>query len=225
MSTEVSLRNNKFIAVILTFLTLIVFVHYDITNNFDKLISQAIYDIGGTYSIDIIIIIISSLGDLFVMVILAAILTIIRRTRKMGLLLLISIIILSVTTMYIKPLVGRISPIEQYIPKFHIPDKYTIEKDSMMPISRDFSFPSNHTARATAFIVIIGIWYTLRGNNNNVLGKLLWIYPLSIGFSRLYLLQNYFFDIVGGMLYGMIIGIILCRLLKLNGVSGLNRFN
>lgn len=224
MSTEVSLRNRKFIALIFTFLTLVVFVHYGITNNFDQLISKAIYDIGGTYTFDIIIIIISSLGDLFVMVILAALLTIIRRTRKMGLLLLISIIILSVTIMYIKPLVGRISPVEQYIPKFHIPDKFTIEKDSVMPISRDFSFPSNHTARATAFVVIIGIWYTLRGNNN-ILRTLLWIYPFSIGFSRLYLLQNYFFDVVGGMLYGMIIGIILCRMLKLNGLSGFNRFN
>ena len=90
--------------------------------------------------------------------------------------------------------------------------------------ARDFSFPSNHTARTTAFVVIIGFWFTLR-RNDNIVGKILWIYPLSIGFSRLYLLQNYFFDVVGGILYGMIIAMILCKLLKPKELSDLNRFN
>jgi len=219
-----SLRTKKFVFLIILFIGLVVSVHYGITNNLDQVVTKVFYDMSGIYTFDIVIIVLSSLGDLFIMVIVGAALTIIKRTRKMGLLLLISIVILSVSIMYIKPLVGRLSPIEQYIPKYNVPEKFTVEKDSMMPISRDFSFPSNHTARTTAFVVIIGFWFTLR-RNDNIVGKILWIYPLSIGFSRLYLLQNYFFDVVGGILYGMIIAMILCKLLKPKELSDLNRFN
>ena len=94
-------------------------------------------------------------------------------------------------------------------------EKYIIENDSMMPIARDLSFPSNHVARNTAFIIIIGYWFSFF-KNNTWIGKLLWLFPIMIGVSRLYLLQHYFFDIIGGALYGLIISIILCKVFKLN---------
>ena len=225
MSETDNLRTSKFLIVLISFIGLTFFVHGGITNNVDNLITKIFYNIGGLHNtIDVIVIIISSLGDLFVMLIVGLILTIIRRTRRIGLLVLISIVILSVSTMYIKPLVGRPAPLEQYVPKFHVPDKYTIEKDSMMPISRDLSFPSNHAARAAAFIIILGFWSNVQGKRN-IVGRILWIFPLAIGFTRLYLLQNYLFDVVGGLLYGIIVGLVLCRLIKLNRMSEMNKFN
>jgi membrane-associated phospholipid phosphatase len=43
--------------------------------------------------------------------------------------------------------------------------------------------------------------------------------------SRLYLLYNYFFDILGGVLYGMIIAVALVNVLKLKEVFTTNKFN
>jgi len=225
MSHQLKLKTKKFGIIILTFIVLSFLVTVGATNNIDNLISNYFYHIGGSnFTIDISMIVISSIGDLFSMLIIGIILTIIRRTRKIGLIFLISIVVLSISIMYIKPLIGRSSPVEQYVPQYHMPENYMIENDSMMPIARDLSFPSNHVARNTAFIIIIGYWFSF-SKNNTWIGKLLWLYPMMIGVSRLYLLQHYFFDIVGGALYGMIISIILCKVLKLNEPFITNKFN
>lgn len=223
MSHQLNLKTKTFGVIILTFIVLSFLVTIGATNNIDNLISNYFRHIGGNFTIDISMIIISSIGDLFSMLIIGIILTIIRRTRKIGLIFLISIVILSISIMYIKPLIGRSSPLEQYIPQYHMPEKYIIENDSMMPIAWDLSFPSNHVARNTAFIIIIGYWFSFF-KNNTWIGKLLWLFPMMIGVSRLYLLQHYFFDIIGGALYGVIISIILCKVLKLNEPFITNKF-
>jgi undecaprenyl-diphosphatase len=224
MSHQLNIKTKEFAVIILTFIVLSFLVTVGATNNIDNLITNYFYHISGNFTIDIFMIIISSIGDLFSMLIIGIILTIIRRTRKIGLIFLISIVVLSISIMYIKPLIGRSSPIEQYVPQYHIPEEYMIENDSMMPIARDLSFPSNHVARNTAFIIIIGYWLSFF-KNNTWIGKLLWLFPIMIGVSRLYLLQHYFFDIVGGVLYGMIISIILCKVLKLNEPFITSKFN
>jgi undecaprenyl-diphosphatase len=217
-------QSKTFVLLIFVFITLSFLVTFKATNYIDNLISNLFFQLGGDPSLDMFMIIVSSTGDLFTMVIVGMILTIIRRTRKIGLIFLISIVVLSISIIYLKPLINRTAPLEQYIPQYHIPDKYTIENDSMTPFSRDLSFPSNHVARDTAFIIIIGYWFRLF-KNKTWFGTLLWIFPTFIGLSRLYLLQNYFTDILGGALYGIIIAIILVNLLKLNEPFLSNKFN
>ena len=75
-----TLRTKKFIFLIIIFLGLVVSVHYGITNNLDQVVTKLFYDLSGIYTVDIVIIVISSLGDLFIMVIVGAALTIIKRT-------------------------------------------------------------------------------------------------------------------------------------------------
>ncbi|HET7643415.1 MAG TPA: phosphatase PAP2 family protein [Nitrososphaeraceae archaeon] len=224
MNQGVELKTKEFGIIVLSFILLSFLVSIGATNNIDKVISNYFYQIGGNPKIDITMVIISSIGDLFFMLIFGIILTIIRKTRKIGLIFLISIVILSISIMYIKPLIGRTSPIEQFVPQYRLPENYMIEKDSMMPIARDLSFPSNSIARDTAFIVIIGYWLIFF-RNSTLTGKLLSIFPFLVGFSKLYLLQHYFFDIIGGMLYGLIISMILCKMLKLNEPYITNKFN
>jgi len=224
MNQGVELKTKEFGIIVLSFIVLSFLVSIGATNNIDKVISNYFYQIGGNPTIDITMVIISSIGDLFFMLIVGIILTIIRRTRKIGLIFLISIVILSISIMYIKPIIGRTSPIEQFVPHYRLPENYMIEKDSMMPIARDLSFPSNSIARDTAFIVIIGYWLIFF-RNRILTGKLLYIFPFLIGFSKLYLLQHYFFDIIGGMLYGLIISMVLCKVLKLNEPYITSKFN
>ena len=221
---QLKLKTKEFGFLIFLFILLSFLVTIGATNNIDNLISTYFYQIGGNPTLDIIMIIISSIGDLFTMLIIGIILTIIKRTRKIGLIFLISIVVLSISIMYIKPIIDRTSPLEKFIPKYNLPENYMIETDSMMPISRDLSFPSNHVARNTAFIIIIGYWFIFF-KNNTWIGKLLWFFPIMIGISKLYLLQHYFFDIIGGALFGVIISLILCKVLKLNEPFLTNRFN
>lgn len=221
---QLNLKTKKFSLIILLFILLSFLVTIGATNNIDNLITNYFYQIGGHPTIDITMIIISSIGDLFTMLIIGIILTIIKRTRKIGLIFLISIVVLSISIMYIKPIINRTSPLEQFIPKYNLPENYMIETDSMMPISMDLSFPSNHVARNTAFIIIVGYWFVFF-KNNIWIGKLLWLFPILIGISKLYLLQHYFFDIIGGGLFGLIISLLLCKVLKLNEPFFTNRFN
>jgi len=221
---QLKLKTKKFGFFIFLFILISFLVTIGSTNNIDNLISNFFYLLGGNPILDITMIIISSLGDLFTMLIIGIILTIIKRTRKIGLIFLIAIVALSISIMYIKPIIDRTYPLEHFIPKYKLPENYVIESDSMMPISRDLSFPSNYMARNTAFIIIIGYWFTFF-KNNTWIGKLLWIFPIMIGISKLYLLQHYFFDIIGGSLYGLIISLILCKVLKLNEPFFPNRFN
>ncbi|MDX1373544.1 MAG: hypothetical protein R3321_13810, partial [Nitrososphaeraceae archaeon] len=67
-----SLRTKKFIFLLIIFLGLVVSVHYGITNNLDQAVTKVFYDLSGIYTVDIAIIVISSLGDLFIMVIVGA---------------------------------------------------------------------------------------------------------------------------------------------------------
>ncbi|MGZ5491273.1 MAG: phosphatase PAP2 family protein [Nitrososphaeraceae archaeon] len=224
MSNRLIPNSKRFVLLIFIFIIISFLVTFKVTNNIDTLISNFFFHFAGDPTMDMFMIIVSSIGDLFTMLIIGMILTIIKKTRKIGLIFLISIVVLSISIMYLKPIINRASPLEQYIPQYHIPNNYTIENDSMVPFARDFSFPSNHVARDTAFIIIIGYWFRLFKNNTWV-GKLLWTFPVLIGLSRLYLLQNYFFDIAGGGLYGMIIAIILVKVLKLNEPFSTNKFN
>jgi undecaprenyl-diphosphatase len=224
MNHQLKVKTKAFGFIILSFIVLSLLVTVGATNNIDNLISNYFYHIGGNRTMDFSMIIISSIGDLFSMLIIGIILTIIKRTRKIGLIFLISIVVLSISIMYIKPIIGRSSPLEQYIPQYNMPENYMIENDSMMPIARDLSFPSNHVARNTAFIIIVGYWFSFF-KNNTWIGKLLWLFPMVIGVSKLFLLQHYFFDILGGALYGLIISILLCKVLKLNEPFITNKFN
>ena len=223
MLEPVKLKSNKFYFILISFGVISLSVFLGITDNFDKSIITFFNNLGGNYEYDFIIVIITSIGDIFTMVIIGIILTVMRKTRKIGMIFLISLVLLSVSIMYIKPIIDRTSPVNQYIPNFQLPDKYTIENDSMMPIARDLSYPSNHMARATAFAFILGYWFS-NIKDHRFIGSIIWLFPILIGFTRMYLLQHYFTDILGGFFFGLAISMVLCKLMKIHEPFLVNRF-
>ena len=165
-------------------------------------------------------VIISSIGEVVNLIFVAILFTIIRRTRKMGMILMIAIMTIAISISYLKPIVAQPKPPEsQKIPV--LPKGFQLESDSLLTEARNFSYPSNHTAIITAFAYIVETVIRLKTKKYSFL---LWILPPMIMFSNLALGLNYLSDLIGGLLLGLIIAITLSRILKLEVPFLMNRF-
>ncbi|HMG39594.1 MAG TPA: phosphatase PAP2 family protein [Nitrososphaeraceae archaeon] len=164
-------------------------------------------------------VIISSFGEVVNLIFVAILFTIIRRTRKMGMILMIAIMTIAISISYLKPIVAQPKPPEsQKIPV--LPKGFQLESDSLLTEARNFSYPSNHTAIITAFAYIVETVIRLKTKKYSFL----WILPPMIMFSNLALGLNYLSDLIGGFLLGLIIAITLSRILKLEVPFLMNRF-
>jgi undecaprenyl-diphosphatase len=102
-----------------------------------------------------------------------------------------------------------------------LPTCYNLERDSMTPSGRNFSYPSNHVASIMAFSFIIG--YSL--SKRLVLSRyLIWLLPFSVILSQLFLYEGYFSDMVGGILLGLVIAIFTSNILHLDLPFSKDRF-
>jgi undecaprenyl-diphosphatase len=165
-------------------------------------------------------VIISSFGEVVNLIFVAILFTIIRRTRKMGMILMIAIMTIAISISYLKPIVAQPKPPEsQKIPV--LPKGFQLESDSLLTEARNFSYPSNHTAIITAFAYIVETVIRLKTKKYSFI---LWILPPMIMFSNLALGLNYLSDLIGGLLLGLIIAITLSRILKLEVPFLMNRF-
>ena len=137
--------------------------------------------------LDTIMVFITHLGDKGVIWIgLTTILIIYRKTRTLGLVMLLSIIIdLILCNGLLKPLIARPRP---FVFNPHI--------NLLIAKPNDYSFPSGHTAISFA---VAGICYLLIQKR---LFTSTLILALLMGISRMYLYVHYPSDILGGMLVG-----------------------
>jgi membrane-associated phospholipid phosphatase len=163
---------------------------------------------------DLIFIVITTTADTINLMIAGFILTIIKRTRKFGMILLITLVAITILVTYIKPLLGIEHTGQTFVPLITLPDKFTLERDSFMPFAMDYSYPSNHIASATAFGFIIGGLAFKYSKRFSLI--FLIAFPAIIGLSKLYLMQHNLFDLVGGYLLGLIVTGFIVMGLKAN---------
>ncbi len=169
-----------------------------ITNNLDNSIT-AYFDTIQNETLDLILIIITTTSDTINLIIAGFVLTIIKRTRRFGMILLISLVAITILVTYIKPLFGVEHPQETFVPLVSLPEKFTLERDSFMPLAQGYSYPSNHIASAAAFGFIIG---GLSYRYSYKFGLAFMIsFPVLIGFTKLYLFQHNLMDLIGGYLF------------------------
>ena len=216
-----SLRSPGFAALIICFVIFSILVDIGVMSTIDDIIAHYFRTLEGNPGFDQLMIGIASLGDIFSLVLIAIVLTIVRRTRKAGMVFLMAIVIISISTMYLKTIFERLSPIYTYKPIIYIPKHFSIEEDSFAPSARDFSYPSNHVAATTALAFIAGFIISRR---LTIAGLLIWLFPIINSIARLYLMQHYLSDTIGGFLWGLIICLILANLLKLNQPFLMSRF-
>ena len=216
-----SLRSPEFAALIICFVIFSILVDIGVISTIDGIIAHYFRTLEGNPGFDQLMIGIASLGDIFSLVLIAIVLTIVRRTRKAGMVFLMAIVIISISTMYLKTIFERLSPTYTYKPIIYIPKHFSIEEDSFAPLARDFSYPSNHVAATTALAFIAGFIISRR---STIAGLLIWLFPIINSIARLYLMQHYLSDTIGGFLWGLIVCLILANLLKLNQPFLMSRF-
>ncbi|MGH9975214.1 MAG: phosphatase PAP2 family protein [Nitrososphaeraceae archaeon] len=208
------LRSPQFIIIIVLFLILTTLVATQLTAEMDLAVSLNVSDIPpGSDLIPMFTVGLASLGDVVTLVIISIVLSIIRRTRRQGLILLITILLTVILLTYIKPIVARDNP--DYLSPFMLSNNskgFVIEGDTLSPLSRDYSYPSNHVAISTAFAFIIG--YTLN-KRSRIAGWLIWGFPFTIALTRILLIQHYVTDAMGGFLFGLIVSIIMSNIMHL----------
>ena len=152
--------------------------------------------------LDIIMPAISGLGNGgMVWILLAIILLIIPRTRRLGMIVSISIIIEAIAcNIILKPLVARTRP-----------NDVNTAVQLLVASPRDYSFPSGHTG--AAFAAAGGLFF---GGGSRCLWIPAGVLAALMAFSRLYLYVHYPTDVLGGVILGIasayLAGIIVRRI-------------
>ena len=206
-------RSMYFVALVALFVVFSAVVASGATFEADDAISRYFKSLQGNPGIDTTMIIITSLGDVTTLFILGIVLTIIRRTRKAGMIFLIALVVIVVLVMYIKPLIGRKVPPYGFEPAIKLPKNFSLESDSLAPFAVGLSYPSGHASRATALAFIAG--YQIY-NKSKKAGYLVWAFPVIIGITRLYVMQHYPTDIIGGFIFGGLISVVLSNAMRLD---------
>jgi undecaprenyl-diphosphatase len=187
--------------------------------NLDEIVTDFISQIR-SQALDTVFIIITTTSDTINLIIVGFILTIIKRTRRFGMILLITLVSVTILVTYIKPLIAIEQPSDVFKPLVILPDKFTLERDSFMPFAQDYSYPSNHIASATAFSFIIGgLSYKY---SSRFAPAFLIFFPAVIGFTKLYLFQHHLIDLIGGYFFGLVIVTIIVKALKPNEEQRIN---
>jgi len=203
------LRSRKFFLLFVFFSILTYLAYAKILTPLDNGIENYIHSLGGNPILDMTMQVFTETGWILYLVIFSFILLIKKNTRRLGLVLLLSIIVGSMISAYMRCYVGYEAPTLKFVGA-HLP--ITPASDIGVPCTIDGSFPAGHTVRTTILAFIVGFALSKRFPKGC---HLLWIYPVLVSISRIYLLQQFPMDLVGGALLGLLIANVVSRILKL----------
>lgn len=139
------------------------------------------------------------------MIILGIVLALFKRTRKIGICVLLSLIIGSlITNVIVKNWVARPRPYQSDTALYN-----TWWQMVGARTESGFSFPSGHTTAAMAAMTAIFLTSTKKYR------WISFIFVLLIGFSRNYLMVHYPSDVIGGIISGGIAAFVAAKLIDL----------
>lgn len=193
-------------------LILAVLVYSGVTDDFDhRMVSLFAQNVGDPTT-DIIMQSITESGDVFSMMMFGILVLIIPKTRRIGITLMILIVISTLLTGYIKCGIDRDRPDYDFD---GVPFPVDISRDTFALFCEGgyaASYPSGHAARSMIFAIILG--YALSERFPRA-AYLMFLYPAMVSVSRIYVLQHYPMDVIGGTIIGIMLAGVLANRTKL----------
>jgi len=206
------IRSRSFVLLTILFLILSAFVFYGVTESFDQSIVSFFAQNVGNPTLDIIMQYTTESGEVLWMLGFAILMLIIPKTRRIGITLMILIVLSTLLTGYIKCGIDRDRPDFEYE---GAPFPVEISRDTYALFCEggfDASYPSGHAARAMIIGIILGYALSERFPRG---AYLLFLYPVMISISRIYVLQHYPMDVIGGAVIGIMLAGVMAKRTKL----------
>jgi len=206
------IRSRSFVLTTILFLILSAFVYYGVTESFDQSIVSFFAQNVGNPTLDIIMQYITESGEVLWMLAFGILMLIIPKTRRIGITLMILIVLSTLLTGYIKCGVDRDRPDFEYE---GAPFPVEISRDTYALFCEggyDASYPSGHAARAMIIGIILGYALSERFPRG---AYLLFLYPVLISISRIYVLQHFPMDVIGGVVIGIMLTGVMAKRTKL----------
>ena len=205
-------RSRPFIILIMAFIIITLLVYFGITAEFDNSIVLYFQSIAGNPILDLSMQSITEAGDVYYMLGFSIVLLIIKRTRRLGLALMILLVMATLLTGYIKCGVDRDRPTLDFT---GTPFPIELSEDTFALFCEggfNASFPSGHAARATIFGLILGYVLSERFPRGCYL---LLLYPILMSISRIYVMQHFPMDVIGGAILGILLAGVVAKKSKL----------
>lgn len=195
------IRSRTFFLLVAAFLAATALVGFGITEWFDHGTIEAVEE-GRGGPLEAFMLIVTESGDIHYMLGFSIILLLIKRTRRLGLALMILLVLATLSSGYIKCGVDRdrpeIPPESDAFPIIPGRDTFSLFCEGGYAAS----FPSGHAARAAAFGAILGFVLSERFPRGCYL---LLLYPALMAVSRVYVMQHYPMDVIGGAILGVLL--------------------
>jgi undecaprenyl-diphosphatase len=205
-------RSRPFIILIMAFIIITLLVYFGITAEFDNSVVLYFQSIAGNPILDLSMQSITEAGDVYYMLGFSIVLLIIKRTRRLGLALMILLVMTTLLTGYIKCGVDRDRPTLDFT---GTPFPIELSEDTFALFCEggfNASFPSGHAARATIFGLILGYVLSERFPRGCYL---LLLYPILMSISRIYVMQHFPMDVIGGAILGILLAGVVAKKSKL----------